>query len=166
MSFGEALEQALEPLRDRPERELAPRERRGAHARAVSGLRVLGAVVPGVEARAEDAAPSGEDEAVRVPGERAGAFVSEAREGSTPRELTDVGSLVATLPGVHVRRLGSDDSFATLSVRGTSSSQVAIVMAGVPLTGGADPTLDLAALPLWPGTRARVGSVDWNWRRL
>jgi hypothetical protein len=33
---------------------------------------------------------------------------------------------------------------------------VAVYLAGVPLTGGADPTLDLATLPLWPGARARV----------
>jgi hypothetical protein len=31
-----------------------------------------------------------------------------------------------------------------------------VYLAGVPLTGGADPTLDLATLPLWPGTQARV----------
>src|SRR5204863_1997954 len=37
-----------------------------------------------------------------------------------------------------------------------SSTEVAIYLAGVPLSGGADPTLDLATLPLWPGARARV----------
>lgn len=101
------------------------------------------------ESRADD------DVVVRGQG-MGGGFVSRAKEGETPREVTDAASLVEGLPGVHVRRLGADDSFATLSVRGTGSNQVAVYLAGVPLTGGADPTLDLATLPLWPGAAARV----------
>jgi vitamin B12 transporter len=96
-----------------------------------------------------------EDEVV-VHGRAAGGFESRATIEDSPREITDAASLVEPLPGVHVRRLGADDSFATLSIRGTSSTQVAIYLAGVPLSGGADPTLDLATLPLWPGARARV----------
>jgi vitamin B12 transporter len=96
-----------------------------------------------------------EDE-VMVRGSRAGGFEARARLDDAPREVTDAASLVDPLPGVHVRRFGGDDSFATLSIRGSSSSEVAIYLAGVPLTGGADPTLDLATLPLWPGARARV----------
>jgi vitamin B12 transporter len=87
---------------------------------------------------------------------QAGGFVSRAKLDDAPREITDTASLIEPLPGVHVRRLGADDSFATLSIRGTSSTQVAVVLAGVPLTGGADPTLDLATLPLWPGAQVRV----------
>lgn len=86
----------------------------------------------------------------------AAGFVSRASVDDSPREITDAASLIEPMPGVHVRRLGSDDSFATLSVRGSSSSQVAVYLAGVPLSGGADPTLDLATLPLWPGANARV----------
>ena len=96
-------------------------------------------------------------EEVTVRGQQAaGNFVSRADERDSPRELTDVASLVEPLPGVHVRRYGADDSFTTLSVRGSSSTEVAILFAGVPLTGGADPILDLASLPLWPGAVARV----------
>ena len=91
-----------------------------------------------------------------VRGRQAGGFVSRARIEESLREVTDAASLVEPLPGVHVRRLGADDSFATLSIRGSSSTQVAVYLAGVPLTGGADPTLDLATLPLWPGAQARV----------
>ncbi|MDB4943082.1 MAG: TonB-dependent receptor [Labilithrix sp.] len=97
-----------------------------------------------------------DDDEVLVRGGAAAGFVSRARIEDSPREITDAASLVEPLPGVHVRRLGADDSFATLSVRGTSSTQVAIYLAGVPLTGGADPSLDLATLPLWPGAGARV----------
>ncbi len=103
-----------------------------------------------IDARAE------EPDEVVVRGREAAGFVSRARIEDSPREVTDAASLIEPLPGVHVRRLGADDSFATLSVRGTSSTQVAVYLAGVPLTGGADPTLDLATLPLWPGARARV----------
>jgi len=102
------------------------------------------------EARADD------EEEVIVRGKTAGGFVSQARIQESRREVTDAASLIEPLPGVHVRRLGADDSFATLSIRGTSSTQVAVYLAGVPLSGGADPTLDLSTLPLWPGARARV----------
>lgn len=102
------------------------------------------------EARADD------DEEVIVRGKTAGGFVSQMRMEDAKREVTDAASLIEPLPGVHVRRLGADDSFATLSIRGTSSTQVAVYLAGVPLSGGADPTLDLSTLPLWPGARARV----------
>lgn len=98
-----------------------------------------------------------EQEEVLVRGAaQAGGFVSRSNVDDAPRAITDAASLVEPMPGVHVRRMGADDSFATLSVRGTSSTQVAVYLAGVPLTGGADPTLDLATLPIWPGAQARV----------
>jgi hypothetical protein len=105
-----------------------------------------------VTARAAEA----QTDQVNVRGDPAGNFVSGADERDSARELTDAASLVEPLPGVHVRRFGADDSFTTLSIRGSSSNEVAVVLAGVPLTGGADPTLDLATLPLWPGAVARV----------
>ena len=95
-------------------------------------------------------------EEVVVHGTEAGGFVSRADEHDSPREVTDAASLVEPLPGVHVRRYGADDAFTTLSIRGSSSTEVAVVFAGVRLTGGADPSLDLASLPLWPGAVVRV----------
>jgi hypothetical protein len=89
-------------------------------------------------------------------GSSASGFVSKASEADAPREITDVASLLEPLPGVHVRRLGADDTFSTLSIRGSTSSEVAVVFAGVPLTGAADPSLDLSSLPLWPGARVKV----------
>src|ERR1700759_2096787 len=73
---------------------------------------------------------------VTVRGSASGDFTSRASEHDAPRELTPVGSLPEPLPGVHVRRFGGDDSFATLSIRGSTSDEVAVVLAGVPLTGG------------------------------
>jgi vitamin B12 transporter len=120
-------------------------------AKMAAGLAAVVALLSSSnDARAEDP-----DEVVVRRHEAAG-FVSRARIEDSPRDITDAASLIEPLPGVHVRRLGADDSFATLSVRGTSSTQVAVYLAGVPLSGGADPTLDLATLPLWPGARARV----------
>ncbi len=110
-----------------------------------------------LEARADDASEAGAAQVdVRGAGRAASGFVSRASVDDSTREVTDAASLIEPLPGVHVRRLGADDSFATLSIRGSSSAQVAVYLAGVPLTGGADPSLDLATLPLWPGARARV----------
>ena len=104
-------------------------------------------------ARGDDA----DADEVRVRGQnQAAGFVARAREGDTPRETTDAASLAETLPGVHVRRLGADDGFATVSIRGSGSSQVAVLLGGVPLTGGSDPTLDLGSLPVWPGVQIRA----------
>lgn len=97
-----------------------------------------------------------EPETVTVRGGQAGGFVATGTERDAPREITDAASLISPLPGVHVRRLGGDDALATISVRGSSSSQVAVYLGFVPLSGGADPSLDLATLPLWPGAESRV----------
>jgi hypothetical protein len=119
------------------------------------GLTLIGLLSSSRLAHGDAPQPERDDEVI-VRGRDAGGFVSRATIDDSPREITDAASLIEPLPGVHVRRLGADDSFATLSIRGTSSTQVAVYLAGVPLTGGADPTLDLATLPLWPGARARV----------
>jgi vitamin B12 transporter len=108
------------------------------------------------QARADDETDRGGVDEVRVRGSQASGFTSRAKIEDAPREVTDAASLVEPLPGVHVRRLGADDSFTTLSIRGSSSSQVAVYLAGVPLTGGGDPTVDISTLPLWPGAQARV----------
>jgi len=91
-----------------------------------------------------------------VSGSSAGGFGSRAKEGERPRDTPDTAALLEGLPGLRVRRLGAESSFATVSIRGAASNQVAISFAGVPLTGAADPSIDLATLPLWPGAVARV----------
>ena len=74
--------------------------------------------------RAAVAQSSTED--VTVHGDAPGNFSSSASERDSVREVTDAASLVEPLPGVHVRRYGADDSFATLSIRGSSSTEVAV----------------------------------------
>ena len=91
-----------------------------------------------------------------VHGSTTGSFSSQVSTDTAPREPIDAASMIAELPGVHVRRLGAEGSFATLSIRGSASSQVGVVLAGIPLTSAADPSLDVGALPLWPGASFRV----------
>ncbi len=138
---------------------LPPLPARSKRARAASlAVGALGAVVLGLATRAaaeERPAEEGPED-VRVRGSRASGFSSKSTEGEGPRDSTDVASLFDAVPGVHVRRLGADDGFATLSIRGSSSQQVAVYLGAIPISGGATPTLDLASLPLWPRASVRV----------
>lgn len=101
------------------------------------------------------ASASAEDQVV-VRGKKPSTLAASATEGEMPRETTDLASLIAPLPGVYVSRQGADDSLSTLSIRGTSPQEAAVYVAGVPVTGGGDPAMDLSLLPVWPGLRARV----------
>jgi hypothetical protein len=120
----------------------------------LSAARIL--CLSGIALSLLSTSPARSEEDVVVRGSGVQGFTSRANVDDARREVTDAASLVEALPGVHVRRSGGDDSFSTISVRGSGSNQVAIYLAGVPLSGGADPTLDLSSLPLWPGARARV----------
>ena len=93
---------------------------------------------------------------VTVRGSSAGGFVSRTSTDTAPREALDAASLLDELPSVHIRRLGGDGSFASISVRGSSPSQVGVVLGGIPLTSAADPAFDVGSLPLWPGASLRV----------
>lgn len=107
-------------------------------------------------ARSPGLARADEPVTLVVSGSAAPGFVSKAKEGERPRDLPDAAALLEGLPGLRVRRLAGDGTFATLSIRGAASNQVGVMLAGVPLTGAADPSLDWATLPLWPGATARV----------
>src|SRR5947209_7453833 len=97
---------------DRPAQRLWDTNAR-VSARAVSAAALLAlALAAPRDARADDA------DDVRVEGTRASGFSTRAREDDSAREVTDAASLVEPLPGVHVRRLGADDGFATMSIRG------------------------------------------------
>jgi hypothetical protein len=112
------------------------------------------ALLAAADARAD--APREDPIEVTVHGSTAGGFTSQVSTDTAPREPIDAASMLAELPSVHVRRLGSDGSFATLSIRGSASSQVGVVLAGIPLTSAADPSFDVGSLPLWPGATFRV----------
>jgi vitamin B12 transporter len=93
---------------------------------------------------------------VTVRGSTTSAFVSRVSVDDRTRENIDAASILAELPSVHVRRLGADGAQAALSIRGSASSQVGVLLNGIPLTSGADPTFDIGSLPLWPGATFRV----------
>lgn len=105
-------------------------------------------------AAAQPAAPPPLEVTVR--GSAAGGFASRTSTDAAPREPIDAASLIDELPSVHIRRLGADGSFASISVRGSAPSQVGVVLGGIPLTSAADPAFDVGALPLWPGASFRV----------
>lgn len=125
---------------------------RAAHRLALGGAFVLWSAAAG-SARAQAIEEPIE---VTVRGASTGAYASQATEGASTREAADAASLVGELPGVHVRRLGADGSYATLSIRGSASTQVGVVLGGIPLTSAADPSLDVGSLPLWPGASLRA----------
>jgi hypothetical protein len=119
--------------------------------RAAAGL-ALAASLAASPARAQVPEPL----EVTVRGSSAGAFVSRASTDTTPREPIDAATLLDELPSVHIRRLGADGAFASISVRGSTPSQVGVVLGGIPLTSAADPAFDVGSLPLWPGASFRV----------
>jgi hypothetical protein len=91
-----------------------------------------------------------------VRGSTAGGYASRTSTDTSPREPIDAASMLEELPSVHVRRLGAEGSFASISVRGSAPSQVGVVLGAIPLTSGADPAFDVGSLPLWPGAGFRV----------
>lgn len=104
------------------------------------------------EVRADEPAPID----VTVRGSSAPAFVSRASADDRAREPIDAAAMLAELPSVHVRRLGALGAQAAISIRGSASSQVGVLLNGIPLTSGADPSFDVGSLPLWPGASFRV----------
>lgn len=115
----------------------------------------VGTTLGEARARADEPEPEKAEE-VTVRGSHAGSFANRIQEGQSARTTTDAASLLEAQPGLHVRRLGADDGFSTLQVRGTSSNQLMVYLAGIPLSSGPDPTVDLSTIPLWPGSTLRV----------
>jgi TonB-dependent Receptor Plug Domain len=111
---------------------------------------------PKQTAEAPNSVPADAPETVTVRGSQAGGFENRITEGQGIRPATDAASLFEGQPGLHVRRQGADGSFSTLMVRGASSNQLNVYIAGIPITGGADPALNLSSLPLWSGAQYQV----------
>jgi hypothetical protein len=154
MRFGDATAYNVEARKYASVRERSKTSDRQLRLRRRA--RTIAALTVALASSARPVFAEGDVDEVRVRGSQASGFSSTAKIEDAPRDVTDAASLIEPLPGVHVRRLGADDSFTTLSIRGSSSTQVAVYLAGVPLTGGGDPTVDVSGLPLWPGARARV----------
>ena len=120
-----------------------------------SVFRLLLAAVGGF---AEPSAPAEADPVaeVRVLAPAQAADARLLTENSTARAVTGVAALLETAPGVHLRALGGPDGLATLSIRGSGGAHVGVSLFGVPLSGPGAPTVDLSALPWWPGAQLRL----------
>src|SRR5262249_6297737 len=124
--------------------------------RGARGNQVLVALATLVVSGRASAQSDDNDLEVTIRGSSAPSFSSTTSTDATPRPLIDAGTLLEEVPSVHLRRLGGDGARAAVSVRGSASTQVGVFLGGIPLTSAADPALDVAALPLWPGAQFRV----------
>lgn len=77
-----------------------------------------------------------------------------------PRELSRPGAnasaVLSRVPGVQVSETGSASDLATASVRGATSAQTPVYLAGVRLNDDLTGTADLSLIPLWMLGRAEV----------
>ncbi|MBM4358597.1 MAG: TonB-dependent receptor, partial [Deltaproteobacteria bacterium] len=82
------------------------------------------------------------------------AFVLDAKELDRPgRTLADA---LSTVPGVEVTRAGGGADLATASLRGATSAQTPIHLAGIRLNDDLTGTVDLSSLPMWMLRRVEV----------
>lgn len=65
-----------------------------------------------------------------------------------PAALATTTEVIARSPGTTVRRMGSIGQFSSVSIRGSSSEQVAVYLDGVRLNAGGFGTMDLSTVPL------------------
>ncbi len=83
-------------------------------------------------------------------------FVTVIKPSESQGRLRDVGELLSESAGVQVRRLGGIGSPATVSIRGSSSDQVEILLDGIPLNRAASGAVDLSVLPVSDVERIEV----------
>ena len=75
-------------------------------------------------------------------------FSSWIELGTAVPASHDLADLVARVEGVHVNSYGGLGAFSTATIRGSSSSQVQVVLDGVPLTSARDGMTNLELIPL------------------
>ena len=75
-------------------------------------------------------------------------FVTVIDVGGSAEEVRTLAETLAESAGVEVRSLGGLGAYSAVSIRGSSSSQVAVFLDGVPLNRGALGGVDLSLLPL------------------
>jgi vitamin B12 transporter len=72
------------------------------------------------------------------------------------RPGASAAAILAHVPGVQVSATGSASDLATASVRGASSAQTPVYLAGIRLNDDVTGTADLSLVPLWMLSRAEV----------
>lgn len=99
------------------------------------------------------------DEVIIVTGARPGPGASPASTVGARILDEDAGAELSEIlneqPGLRITRLGGLGAFSTLSIRGSTSEQVAFLLDGVPLNQAAGGPVDVSTLPLGP-----VGEVQ------
>lgn len=111
------------------------------------------------------AQPDDEDDSidVTVEGERGGASARDPTASSTvvrrarlSRPGASASGVLSDVPGVQVTRTGSSADLSTASVRGATSAQTPVYLAGVRLNDDVTGTADLSAVPLWMLDRVEI----------
>ena len=105
-----------------------------------------------------------EDLEVLVPGSAVERHANnDATAASTVLRRSDLQSPGATaaavltrVPGVQTQQTGSGSDLATASIRGTSSAQTPVYLAGIRLNDDLSGTADLSTIPLWMLDRVEV----------
>src|SRR5450755_609121 len=104
----------------------------------------------------------GESEII-VTGEKSTRPTRDPTVAATRVDATDLSrpgasaaAILAHVPGVQVSATGSASDLATASVRGASSAQTPVYLAGIRLNDDVTGTADLSLVPLWMLSRAEI----------
>jgi iron complex outermembrane receptor protein len=116
-----------------------------------------------IEVRVQDER-SGPPTAAREPGVASSVIQGEALHAAG----ADTQDVLARAPGVQVTRTGASADLATASLRGASSAQLPVYLAGVRLNDDVTGTADLSSVPLFMLDRIEVyrGNAPWQAERL
>jgi iron complex outermembrane receptor protein len=98
--------------------------------------------MPAIVIEASPITPAGDDVFKRS------GFVAVLNVRERANRVEDLSNVLSHMIGVRVRQYGGLGSFATVSVRGSSSNQVEIYLDGVPLNDGYSGVTNLGDLPL------------------
>jgi iron complex outermembrane receptor protein len=78
------------------------------------------------------------------------------RRGDLDAPGASAAAVLTRVPGVQVQQTGSSSDLATASLRGTTSAQTPVYLAGVRLNDDISGTADLSTVPLWMLDRVEV----------
>src|SRR5512142_3216843 len=76
------------------------------------------------------------------------------RRGDLDAPGASAAAALSRVPGVQVQQTGSSSDLATASLRGTTSAQTPVYLAGIRLNDDLSGTADLSTVPVWMLDRA------------
>ena len=126
-------------------------------ARAIGGLALGVGLLVARGARADDAGVVVHDEKLERASRRDPSAASTViRREELERPGADAASVLSRVPGVQVARSGSSSDMSTASLRGATSAQTPVYLAGIRLNDDVTGTADLSRIPLWMLDRVEV----------